>query len=130
VQDQPSTCDDNGEPRPRPKTIPDDFIWDPEEQAWYPPGEPTAWDAEGWRRKFDEAIRHAKNKEDSGDLISYREFLAARALEVPPASRKLRRTKRVERGQLSLFGDDGTLPTKQPPTPSDPDGDVSAEEPS
>lgn len=36
--------------------MPDDFIRDLDTQAWYAPGEPSLWDAEAWRREFDESV--------------------------------------------------------------------------
>lgn len=109
MQDQPSTCDDNGEPRPRPKTIPDDFIWDAETQAWYAPGTPSKWDSEAFRRDLEEVIRQ---RESSGGLVSRDQLLAAGALDRPPELRKsLRaRVKRDKRDQLPLFGDADTAP--------------------
>lgn len=51
MKDQHSASDKAKEP-PRPRTVPDDFIWDPELQAWYAPGEPGDFDVEAWRRNF------------------------------------------------------------------------------
>lgn len=62
MQDQPSTSDDQSEP-PLPKNIPDDFIWDAEEQASFPAGEATDWDLEAFSRELDETIR--KFREES-----------------------------------------------------------------
>jgi hypothetical protein len=45
----------------------------------------------------------------------------------PPAWRKSL-SAGVERDQLPLFGDDGAVPSKQEPTPCDPDGDLSEDE--
>ena len=52
---------------------------------------------------------------------------AARALEVPPSWRKSL-SAGVKREHLPLFPDDDPVPTKQDPTPRDPDGDESSEE--
>ncbi|MGH7134714.1 MAG: hypothetical protein ACREHD_03180 [Pirellulales bacterium] len=130
MQNQPSTCDDNGEPRPRPGTIPDDFIWNAEERAWYPPGTPGEEWATIWARCLKEIAEQHPEDEHAvkrPHLISRDELLAAGALNVSPAGRKSRRTKRVARDQLALFGDDETVPTKQQPTPCDPHGDEPSE---
>ena len=58
-------------------------------------------------------------------LISVDELRAAGALDVPASWRK---TLGAERDQLTLFGDDDTVPEKQPPTPRDADDDAPAEE--
>jgi hypothetical protein len=129
VKDQPSTSGDNNEPE-RPKTIPDDFIWDPENECWYPPGEPSTFDVAAWLRQFEEARR--RGDFGGGGLISVDELRAAGALDVPPAWRKslcTGRTKRVERDLFSgLSGDDDPPPEKQQPTRTDPDDDGSADE--
>jgi hypothetical protein len=58
-------------------------------------------------------------------LISVDELRAAGALEVPPAWRK---SLHVERDLFSgLFGDRDTRPDEQEPTPSDSDGNGSAQ---
>jgi hypothetical protein len=101
VQDQPSTSGDDKKEPPRPGTIPDDFIWDDELQAWYSPGESCTWDAEAWRREFEEARR--RGDFSGGGLISRDELLAAGALNVSPGKRK---RLRVERDHLPLFPDD------------------------
>ena len=100
MQDQPSNSGDSNEP-PRPKTIPDDFLWDPVEQGWYAPGEPSNYDHEAWRREFEEARR--RGDFGQGGLISRDELLAAGALNV---SRGKRKKLGVERDHLPLFPDD------------------------
>ncbi len=57
-------------------------------------------------------------------MISVDELRAAGALDVPAAWRK---SLGVER-DLLLFGDDDTLPEKQPPAPRDPDDDASTDD--
>jgi hypothetical protein len=84
VQDQPSISPDSSEP-PRPRTIPDDFIWDEETQGWYPPGEPSNYDPTEWRRRFEEARQRG---EFDGGLISVDDLRAAGALDIPPEWRK------------------------------------------
>jgi hypothetical protein len=101
VQDQPSTSVDDKKEPPRPGTIPDDFLWDEQLQAWYPPGEPSTFDAEAWLREFEEARRRGDFA--GGGLISRDELLAAGALNVSPGKRK---TLSVERESLPLFPDD------------------------
>ena len=46
-----STSEDRQEP-PRPQSIPDDFVWDPEVRAWYAPGEPSQFDTDAWAAEF------------------------------------------------------------------------------
>lgn len=87
MKDQRSTSKNKNEP-PRSKTIPDDFIWDPEIEAWYAPGEPSAWDAEKWMREFREELNNLSEEERRGGLISVDELRAAGALDVPAAWRK------------------------------------------
>jgi hypothetical protein len=108
VQDQPSTSGDSNEP-PRPKTIPDDFLWDPVEEGWYPPGEASTWDSAAWRREFEEARR--RGDFGQGGLISRDELLAAGALNV---SRGKRKTLGGKRDHLPLFPDDGEREETQP----------------
>jgi hypothetical protein len=67
----------------RPRTIPDDFIYDPETNSYYAPGEPSTYDAEAEFReikKFREECR--------GGVITVDELRAAGALDVPAAWRK------------------------------------------
>lgn len=83
----------------RTSTIPDDFIYDPETHSYYPPGEPTTFDAEAWMRDFEEARRRG----DFGDgrLISADELRAAGALRKPGKRRKSLGGRPKE--QLDLF---------------------------
>jgi hypothetical protein len=100
VQDQPSISPDKSEP-PRLRTTPDDFIWDEETQAWYPPGEPSTYDPTEWRREFEEARRRG---EFDGGLITVDELRAAGALDVPAEWRKSLGAER--RYTLPGFDDD------------------------
>lgn len=128
MKDQPSTSGDRKEPV-RPKTIPDDFIYDPDTESYYPPGEPSTFDAAAWLREFEEARRRG---EFGGGLISVDELRAAGALDCPPAWRKSLsagcKSPEVQRDLFSLFGDDDSLPEEQQPTRSDADGNASADE--
>ncbi len=72
----------------RPATIPDDFIYDPEENAYYPPGEPSGWDMEAWLREFREELANRSEEERRKGLISVDRLRAAGALDVPAAWRK------------------------------------------
>lgn len=103
MTDQHSTSGDGNEP-PRPKSIPDDFIWDPELEAWYAPGEPSGWDAEAWLREFREEMNNLSEEERRGGLISVDELRAAGALDVPAAWRKSLRV--VPDLSCGLFGGD------------------------
>ena len=84
MQDQPSNSDKGKEP-PRPRSIPDDFIWDPELEAWYQPGEATPFDIEALRRRIQQTI-----EENSKDPPIPPEKLRVPPgiLDVPPSWRK------------------------------------------
>ena len=86
MKDQPSNSDDDKKEPPRPRTIPDDFLWDEELQAWYAPGDPSTFDVEAWGREFEEMRRRGDFA--GGGLISVDELRAAGALDVPPGWRK------------------------------------------
>jgi len=45
-------------------TIPDDFIYDPEEHSYYPPGEGVTWDFEGDLLKIKEARRRREESRE------------------------------------------------------------------
>ena len=78
----------------RAATIPDDFIYDPEINAYYPPGEATVFDVEAWRREFDRdrEERH-RNPPKGPHLITRDMLLAAGALNVKPEGRKTKGEK-------------------------------------
>lgn len=88
MKDQPLNSGDDKKEPPRPRTIPDDFIWDEETQGWYPPGDPSTYDAEAeaWRREFEEMRRRGDFA--GGGLISVDQLRAAGALDVPAEWRK------------------------------------------
>ncbi|MGI8604672.1 MAG: hypothetical protein ACR2OZ_17000 [Verrucomicrobiales bacterium] len=96
MKDQHSTSEDKKEPA-RPRSIPDDFIWDPEVEAWYPPGEPTEFDAEASLRELQEICKRI----GPCGVITRDELLAAGALEIPPGWGK--RLGGGPRRQLDLF---------------------------
>lgn len=131
MQDQRSTSDDSTsdgrqEP-PRPRTIPDDFIWDPEEQAWYPPGEPTNWDQEAFSRELQETIRKVREECIANGTWGNGTVIRVGPLpDVPQRMRKSLRNKPEKR--LPLFDDDDTVTMKQEPTPRDPDGEEPSDE--
>lgn len=57
MKDQPSPSENSTEPQPRPRSIPDDFIWDQETESWFPPGEPMPpLDHEAWLEKFEREL--------------------------------------------------------------------------
>lgn len=117
MKDRRSTSNNNNEP-PRPKTIPDDFIWDPETEGWYPPGEPSGWDVEAWMREFREELDNLSEEERRKGLISVDELRAAGALDVPAAWRK---SLGEERDLFSeLTEDDDSASEKQRPPRIDP----------
>ena len=102
MKDQPSTSDDKSEP-PRPSNLPEDFIWDPDIQAWYPSGEPSTYDAEAWLRDFREEMNNLSEEERRAGLITADELRAAGALDVPASWRKTLGGERV--AQRNLFSD-------------------------
>jgi hypothetical protein len=102
VQDQPSTSEDKSEP---PGTIPDDFIWDPEEQAWFAPGEPVNWDFEAERRELAETLRQVR-EECIADGTWGKVIRVGPLPEIPQWMRKSLRNKPPE--HLPLFPDDDT----------------------
>ena len=131
MQDEPSTSSYEPEP-PRERSIPDDFIWDPERQGWLAPGEPCTWDSEAdcayieaeWEQRREDYLRSQQSK----GLNSQADLPAAGALDVPPSWRKSLRAG-VKREHLPLFpDDDDTAATKAEPTPTDPAGDGSSQE--
>lgn len=127
MQEQPATSDDRSEP-PRGRSIPDDFIWDPELQAWYPPpGEPSNWDQEAFSRELEETIRKVREESIANGTWGNGTVIHLGPLpDVPKRMRKSLRSKPEKR--LPLFDDDDTLPTRQDPAPCDSDGDEPLEE--
>ena len=123
MQDQPSSSLDKNEP-PRPRTIPDDFIWDEETQGWYPPGEPSTYDPTEWRREFEAARRRG---EFDGGLITVDDLRAAGALDVPAAWRKSLGGEE-RRHLLPGFEDDDEDAASQSGTQIDSERDESADE--
>lgn len=102
------TVDESDYPR-RPENIPDDYYWDWEVHAWFPPGGPVEPDPEAvrayedaeWERKREEYRRSQEAKSlNPGDEIP-----ATGALDVLPASRKSLRAG-AKREHLPLFPDD------------------------
>jgi hypothetical protein len=91
-------------------TIPDDFIYDPEEHAYYPPGEPVTWDIEADMREFEEARRRGDFRD--GDLVAAEMKLrAAGALRKPGKRHKSSGVKSPSakpQRQLDLFGEEET----------------------
>ena len=125
MQDQPSTSDDRSEP-PRPGNLPEDFIWDPETQAWYASGEPYEWDHEAFSRDLTETIGMVREKcmaegtWGNGTVI--------RMGPLPKIPQWMRKSLRNKPDHLPLFPDDDTAPTKQESTPCDPDDDEPSDE--
>src|SRR4051794_9147627 len=81
----------NGEIREweRAATIPDDFIYDPELDAYYAPGEGTTFDKEAWQREFDRDMEERRRNPPKGPhLITRDMLLAAGALNVKREQRK------------------------------------------
>ena len=113
MKDQPSTSDDKSEP-PRPWNLPEDFIWDPEIQAWYPSGEPSTYDAEAWLRDFREEMSNLSEEERHAGLITADELRAAGVLNVPASWRKsLGGGRDAQRDLYSDLDDDDSVSAEQ-----------------
>ena|SRR5579872_4140027 len=82
--DQHSTSDKGKEP-PRPRTIPADFIWDPETESWYAPGTPVNWDMEAEREETNRIIEEARRLPP---IPPEKLRVPPGTLDVPPAWRK------------------------------------------
>ena len=128
MPDESSTSEYEPEP-PRPKTIPDDFIWDPPTQAWYAPGEPSDYDAAASRRELQEIIRQVREERIAeGTWGNGTVIRVGTHSNVPPTSRKSPRAA-VKREPLPLFpDDDDTSPTNAAPASGDLDEDAPSEE--
>jgi hypothetical protein len=121
VKDQHLTSDKGKEPE-RPGTIPADFIWDPEIEAWYAPGETS--DCQEWLKKIQEDLARINQEMLAKgivgpQLISRDQLLAAGALYVPPAWRKS-----LSNGPDDLFSDlpeDDENAENQQPESGEPD---------
>ena len=107
MTDRPSTSKDDDEP-PRPRTIPDDFIWDSEIQGWYPPGEPSTYDAKAEFEKMKEELSRRSPEERRKRVIKV--TLPSGGLrnksELPKRQKSLGRKKPVERDLFSDLVDD------------------------
>jgi len=90
-------------------TIPDDFIYDPVDHSYYPPGEPTEWNSEVYEenvRRFFEERRNAP------PIPRPQSRLPAGTLKGPS---KRRKSLRVERGLLfDLSADEDSATAEQP----------------
>jgi hypothetical protein len=111
----------------RPRTIPDDFIYDPETNAYYAPGEPCTSNPQEELEKLQEVIEGIRW--EGPHLISVDELRAAGALDVPPAWRKSLGGQRDQRDLLSgLSGDDDPLSEKPHSPPHDRDAEAARED--
>jgi hypothetical protein len=92
----------------RPRTIPDDFIYDPEINAYYPPGEPSNWSVAEWEKEFEEEWKDVPPYEGP-HLISADELRALGAFDYPPGWRT---SLRCDRDQLKggLFSEEHFAP--------------------
>jgi hypothetical protein len=87
----------------RVSTIPDDFIYDPETDAYYAPGEPSYDDAEERSKELQQIIRELPT--DGPHLISVYMLRAMGALDCPPEWRKSLGVPKKGPLQGSLFAD-------------------------
>jgi hypothetical protein len=127
VPDQPSTSDYPPEP-PRGRSIPDDFICDPETQAWYAPGEPSNWDQAAYSRRLQQTIREEREECIANGTWGNGTVIRLGPLsDVPKTMRKsLRKTPEK---RLPLFDDGDMAATKHGPAACDgPDGNQPSEE--
>lgn len=121
-----STSDDRKEP-PRNGTIPDDFIWNPDTQSWYLPGEPGNWDQAAFSRELTETIRRVREQSIANG--TWNNGTVIRLGSRPDAPNRMGKSPRTKPEHLPLFpDDDDAVPTKQELTPADPDGDEPSEE--
>jgi hypothetical protein len=84
MKDPHSTSGKDKEP-PRPRTVPDDFFWDPKLQAWYPPGEPSDFDVEAFHQETMRIIEEVRNQLP---IPAEQLRVPPGTLDVPPAWRK------------------------------------------
>lgn len=128
MTDQPSNTDDEEEPLRFKVTNPsmDEYLeYDPETNAYYAPGTPSTYDAEGWRREFEKI----KQEGHSGGLISVDDLRAAGVFDVPPSWRKSLGRIPVERDLFSdLVDDDDSPPAEEASAPDDPQCEGPADE--
>ncbi|MEX0724982.1 MAG: hypothetical protein WEB58_01910 [Planctomycetaceae bacterium] len=88
-----SRREDPNWPADWPKTIELDWIYDPVAEVYYPPGTPCNDDMAAFERHLDETIAEYRRTFRGPHLITRDELLAAGALNVSPAGRKLRGKK-------------------------------------
>lgn len=130
-----STSDASEEPE-RPATIPADFVWDPEYQAWLAAGEPSTLPEGYWDRFIEEMKKESQEHARQGRprLITSDQLRAAGAFDVPPEWRKSLGGRKRPGGQKqrTLFSDltEDDIPghDRQKPTPRDADGNDPADE--
>lgn len=117
----------------RPKTIPDDFIYDPELDGYLAPGEPADLTGgetfEEFCARIDKIV--AEGREEGGPhLISADELFAGRQRNSPPVRR--RSPKATNPAQRDLFSDltdeEDAAAEAQPRSPIATDGDASADD--
>lgn len=125
MSDERWTSDDSQYPQ-RPKNIPDDYYWDPEVHAWYPPGGPVILDPEAVRA-YEEAEWEEKRRDwQRRQALKSKEAVPA-ALDIPHSWRKPLRAG-VKHEHLPLFPDDDTGLMNQDPAPGKSDGEDAGEE--
>lgn len=111
----------------RARTIPDDFIYDPETNSYYAPGEPCTVDFEERRRRTDKIIEEVRREYP----IPRQRIKVPFKLVKSSSRRKLTPQKeKPEQGQRDLFSDlvdDNDVADEQESAAPDPDSDQSAE---
>jgi hypothetical protein len=136
VKDQHSTSDHDEEepvrfrvpPQPsnNPPGIPPEFVYDPEYDAYFAPGEPSTFDAEAFRRDLNKHIEEAKCE----DLITDEELRVAGAFDFPP--RRPPRRRKSLRNEPDLFSnlidDAGPRPNEACPEKVDTDDKAPSDE--
>src|SRR5207247_710648 len=77
----------------RPRTIPDDFIYDPETDAYYAPGEPSPFDVDAWMRDVEKELEEIRRQPPvPPEAVKISDVFA-----VPAARRKPRSPKHASR---------------------------------
>jgi hypothetical protein len=134
VQDQPLNSDHDEEeplrfrvpPQPsnNPPGIPPEFVYDPEYDAYFAPGEESTFDLEAFSRNLDKVIEEA----GCGGLITADELRAAGALYSPGARRKSRSNKSNQRDLFSdVVEDAGPRPNEPSQAKADTDAKASSD---
>jgi hypothetical protein len=128
VKDEPSNPGDKKRPEWWPATIPDDFIWDPENECWYAPGEPCTFDIEAFSRELDEVIQEVKKSGKGGGPVAVPELWDALDAEREGRKRKKKSREARSESQTRLLWDDDATGEDEQSAPADSEGSDSQED--